>query len=398
MLPRQSPVLLSGLFLLSFAGGCGIFTNHDPEVVYEQALAKVEAEQFTEAQADLDRLRKLRPMTVLDHGLQARIHMAAGRNLEALAELAAIPDDHGLAGWARLRRGQLYRQLFDFRRAESEFRAAIRLDSGSIVARRELVYILGLQLRRAELNQTFLELSRLTTLGPKEVWVWCMVRDLVWWVPEEQIPILQKAIASDPDDLASRLALVEVLRRNSRIDDANRELASLPPDLPEALAKRLEMLVEAEGPENAVNLLQKIPDNNAQASLIRGRLALASGNAREAIRYFEMADQSDPGRRQVLADLGRAWGLAGDQAKARDFTQKAGRVDALNNLLLKSENTVEKSGPAEWTQFALACEKAGRLNEARAWLALLIQKNPLDESAQAEIYRIDQTLKSAVNH
>ncbi|MFM7130667.1 MAG: tetratricopeptide repeat protein [bacterium] len=392
-MPHQTRQVWLTILLLSYAGGCGIFKAEDPEVLYEQALANVEAEKFTEARAQLDRLKKLRPMTVLDHGLQSRIDMAAGRCAEALAELAAIPDDHALAGWARLRRGQLYRQMFDFRRAETELRAAIRLDSASVPARRELVYILGLQLRRAELNQIFLELSRLTTLSPKEVWVWCMVRDLVWWVPEEQIPILQKAIEADPDDVFSRLALAEVLQRNSRVDDANQELALLPPDLPEALAKRLEIQIEKDGPENAGGLLGKIPENHPSASLIRGRLALGLGNAPEAIRQFEIADKSDPGRRQVLADLGRALGLAGDLAKARDFAQKAGRVDELNNMLLKSENTVEKSGPAEWKEFARACEKAGRLNESRAWLALLIQKNPLEESAQAEIYRIDQLLK-----
>lgn len=394
MLQRISPFCLTGLLFLTITGGCGFFKANDPEAVYERALANVESEKFPEAQAELDRLKKLRPMTVLDHGLQARIFMAAGQNANALKQLADIPDDHALAGWARLRRGQLYRQLFEFRRSEAELRAAIRIDTGSIPARRELIYILGLQLRRAELNRLFLELSQLTTLSPKEVWIWCMVRDLVWWVPEEQIPILQKAIAADPDDLASRLALVEVLRRNSRMEDANRELANLPPDWPEALAKRLEMLIEADGPENAFRLLEKIPDTNAQASLIRGRLALATGNGPEAVRFFEIAAQSDPGQRQVLADLGRAWGMAGDQAKAREFALKAGRVDELNNLLLKSENTVENSGPDQWKQFAMACEKAGRANEARAWLALLIQKNPLDQSAQAEIFRIDQLIKS----
>ena len=378
---------------LPIAAGCGLIRSEDPEVVYERALALVEAEKFPQAQIELDTLKKLRPMTVLDHGLQARINIAAGKSADAISELAAIPDDHPLAGWARLRQGQLHRQRFEYRLAENDLKSAIQVDPGSVVARRELVFILGLQLRRSELNRLFLELSRMTTLSPKEVWVWCMVRDLVWWVPEEQIPMLQKAIAADPGDHFSHLALVEVLKRNSKVNESIESLDKLPADLPEALAKRLEIEIERNDTEKAAELLAKIPADSSAAAEIRGRLALAEGKAKEAIQFFEMADQADPGRRQVLADLGRAWSLAGDREKGLDYARRAAQVDALNNLLLKSENSVEKSTLADWLTFARASEAAGRLDEARAWLALIIQANPLDNSAQAEIFRLDNLIR-----
>jgi tetratricopeptide (TPR) repeat protein len=220
-----------------------------------------------------------------------------------------------------------------------------------------------------------------------------MVRDLVWWVPEEQIPMLQKAIAADPGDHFSHLALVEVLKRNSKVDEAIESLNELPADLPEALAKRLEIEIERNDTDKAAELFAKIPADSSAAAEIRGRLALAEGKAKEAIQFFEMADQADPGRRQVLADLGRAWMLAGDLEKGLDYARRAARVDALNNLLLKSENSVEKSTPEDWLTFSRACEAAGRLDEARAWLALVIQANPLDSTAQAEIYRLDTLIR-----
>jgi tetratricopeptide (TPR) repeat protein len=378
---------------MPIAAGCGLFLNKDPEEVYERALALVEAEKFPEAQIELDKLKKLRPMTVLDHGLQARINIAAGKSADAIYELAAIPDDHPLAGWARLRQGQLHRQRFEYRMAENDLKSAIQVDPGSVVARRELVFILGLQLRRSELSRLFLELSHMTTLSPKEVWVWCMVRDLVWWVPEEQIPMLQKAIAADPGDHFSHLALVEVLKRNSKVDEAIESLNELPADLPEALAKRLEIEIERNDTDKAAELFAKIPADSSAAAEIRGRLSLAEAKAKEAIQFFEKADQADPGRRQVLADLGRAWMLAGDREKGLDYARRAARVDALNNLLLKSENSVEKSTPEDWLTFSRACEAAGRLDEARAWLALVIQANPLDSTAQAEIYRLDTLIR-----
>lgn len=380
-------------FLLLLLSGCGTLVSEDPEMVYEQALALVESNKFDEADKKLEQLRGLRPQTTLDHGLKARILIAQGKFHDAILELSAIPDDHPLASWARLRKGQLYRQANQFRKAEQELRAVIRIDRMSVEARKELVFILGLQLRRAELNQNFLELSKLTTLNSHEIWVWCMVRDLAWWTPEEQIPLLKKSIEADPEDGWSRLALAEVLKRTGKTDEALVELKVLENTLPDALAKRLEIELEQDHKETVRDLLAKIPDDTPSAAIIRGRLSLADGDPQAAIGYFEIADRADPGRRPVLGDLGRAWTLAGNREKGDYFASLAGRVDMLNNLLLKSETTIHKSGVDQWRKLAQACRDAQRLHEARAWLALIIQKSPLDAEAQAIIFQIDQEIQ-----
>jgi predicted Zn-dependent protease len=389
-MPANKKGICCFLLLLS---GCGTLVSEDPEMVYEQALALVESNKFDEADKKLEQLKSLRPQTTLDHGLKARVLIAKGKSDNAILELSAIPDDHPLGSWARLRKGQLYRQANQFRKAEQELRAVIRIDQMSVEARKELVFILGLQLRRAELNQNFLELSRLTTLNAHEVWVWCMVRDLVWWTPEEQIPLLKKSIEADPEDNWSRLAFAEVLRRSGKTDEALVELKVLENSMPEALAKRLEIELEQDHQETVRELLIKIPDETPSAAIIRGRLSLAEGDAQSAIKYFEIADGADPGRRPVLGDLGRAWRLAGNREKGDYFASLAGRVDMLNNLLLKSETTIHRSGADQWRKLAQACRDAQRLHEARAWLALIIQKSPLDTEAQTTIFQIDQEIQ-----
>lgn len=383
----------TAVFLVLFAlvlQGCGLIRSKDPETVYENCLALVEANRFDEAQDVLDHLSRLRSPTPLDHGLKARILMSKQKDQEAVEELAVIPDSHPLAVWARLRQGQLLRKNDYLKQAETAFQSVIKLDPRSVEARRELVYVLGLQLRRAELNRNFLELSRLTTLNAKEVWVWCMVRDLVWWTPEEQVPILERATQSDSSDDWSRLALAEVLRRTGKPELAESQLEKLPSDWPNGIVKKAEIELEQGRIEETTKLLETLPETEPCASTLRGRLALAAGDSNKAITFFEIADRADPGRRDILGDLGRAWSLNGDPEKGREFATVAGKVDELNNLLLKSETTIHLSDVAQWRDLANACLKAGRANEARAWLSLIIQKNPLDSEAQKSIFQIDR--------
>ena len=78
----------------------------------------------------------------------------------ALADLPRVPDDHLAAAKARLLAGQIELRRDRVRRAEEWFLEAIRLDSRLVQAHRELIYIYGMQLRRAELSAQFLALSQ----------------------------------------------------------------------------------------------------------------------------------------------------------------------------------------------------------------------------------------------
>ena len=366
----------------------------DPELIYEQALALVEAEQFDQAESVMQRLRKSRLPTVLDHGLQARVDIAKGRVDQAIDNLSVIPDDHPLAGWARLRCGQLERSRMRFRKAENWLQETLRIDENSVEARRELVYVYGMQLRRSVLHDQFRKLNRLTTLKAKEIWVWCMVRDLAWWHPEEHIPILERAIGVDEEDYWSRIALAEVLRRQGHTDQAMLMLEQSPVDRIELLAKRLELLLDQQDLEQVQKSLEKIPLNEPNVATLRGRLAMSNGDTKSALKFFELSEEFESGKREVIANLGQALIQAGDQKKGKTYLQKAGQIDKLNNMLLQLEKTIESSGVETWRTLGSTCESADRLAEARAWQSLIIANNPFDQTAQTAVFRIDEKMKT----
>ncbi|MBI1322824.1 tetratricopeptide repeat protein [bacterium] len=371
----------------------------NPNTLYDRALDQVEAGKFAEARVTLAKLKRNRPPTPLDHGLQARVEIAEGQPEAALVELAAIPDDHPLARWARLRSGQLERGQFRFRAAEEYLKKALQLVPAPvqelIEPRRELIYILGMQLRREELHRQFQVLAREAPLSAKEIYVWCLVRDLAWWEASEQVPILEKAVQADPADDRSRVALAEILHRQSETDKALETLADDKTGSRFVAAEKLRIQIDREGPEALDAALSSIPADDPLTATMRGRLALLNGDGPAAVRCFEIALAAEPGRRQVVADLGRALALVGQAERGKARTEQAGRIDALNNLLLKMENSAATSGPEEWRVLARACESAGRLDEARAWFGLVLQKNPLDEESQTAIFRIDNAEKRA---
>jgi predicted Zn-dependent protease len=367
----------------------------NPNTLYDRALDQVEAGDFASARVTLARLREKRVPTPLDHGLQARVDIAEGRIDEAIQELDAIPNDHELATWARLRAGQLERNRNRFRLAEVHYRKVIELDPKRPEPRRELIYVLGMQLRRQDMHEQFREIARESPLTAKEIYVWCLIRDLAWWEASEQVPILEKAITADAADDRSRAALAEILHRQSETARALEVLEADPGSSLYLRARKLEILLDRDGPEAIVEELKKFEPDEPLVATLRGRIALLEGDGAEAVRCFEIASIFEPGRRQVIADLGRAMLLVGQKEKGQALTELAGRIDVLNNLLLKKENTVEASGPDQWKELAKACEAAGRLPEARAWYGLILSKVPLDEDSQTAIFRIDNAAAAA---
>lgn len=363
--------------------------NIDPNTLYDRALDQVEAGDFASARSTLARLRAERVPTPLDHGLQARVEIAAGRIDEAIEELEAIPDDHALATWARLRAGQLERSRNRFRLAEAYYRKVIELDPKRPEPRRELIYVLGMQLRRQDMHEQFRAIAHDSPLSAKEIYVWCLIRDLAWWEASEQVPVLEKAIAADAGDDRSRASLAEILHRQSETERALEVLEADPVGSRYVRARKLEILLDRDGPEAIAEELSKFEPDDPLVATLRGRIAMQEGDGPEAVRCFEIASKFEPGRRLVVAELGRALILVGEKRKGQALTEMAGRIDVLNNLLLKKENTVEASGPEQWKELAKACEAAGRFPESRAWYGLILAKVPLDQESQAAIFRID---------
>lgn len=390
--PRRRLVLGMVLLGAALVGGLAVarLRRADPAATYERALAALEAGRFDEAEAAMERLAREREPTALDRGVRARLDIALGRTDDALASLADIPESHALSSWAHLRAGQLESRRRRFRFAEAELRRALEREPGLVEARRELIYVLGAQLRRPDLHREFTLLSGAASLTPKEVWVWSMSRDLVVWTPGEHADILEAALRADLDDKWSRLALAGNYHRQARFAEAEATLAFLPLSDPEACAARADLALDSSGPEAAATVVARGPVDDPRLASIRGRLALGSGDAGQAVRLFEIALAHAPDLRQNRADLGRALLAAGRPDDAAPYLEAVRAIDAFNNKIRDADRHLDAPDPDLWRDLGRAAEAAGRRPEARAWYRLIVARDPLDAEAQRDLFRFGQ--------
>ena len=156
----------------------------DPDRLRQQALIELQSGRFSGAAAALDRLRSRGRLTPADWMLRAQVDLALGRIPEALSDLQAVPDDDPMAPRARLQEGQIELRRDRARAAEAAFLRAVARDPKLIEARRQLVYIYGMQMRRRELHAQFEALSELTPLTFDQVRLWCLTR-MSDWDPRE---------------------------------------------------------------------------------------------------------------------------------------------------------------------------------------------------------------------
>ena len=335
--------------------------------------------------------------TTLDWGLKARLAMAENRPEEALAALAQVPDDHALASWARLSSGQLELRRNRLPTAESFLKQALELDPTLVPARRELIYILAMQTRREELDQAFEDLSEHSKLTYRERWIWCMVPDLIWWIPGEHLEALEPCLEADPTDRWTRLALAEDLRRLARYGQAESILEPLPALDPEAQALRAQLALEQGDAKKAAEIVRTGALDHPGLARLRGQLAMSRRETDEALHQFQLAYDAQPDRRESASNLGRALLLAGKEEEARPYLQAVEKLDYLSTLLLRAEKPEGANDQDLLKNLGAACEAVGRLPEARAWYGLAIESDPLDRQAQQALYRLKPSQASELD-
>ena len=366
----------------------------DPEKLWVDAQAELKAGRGESAEAIVKQIVKLRTPTPLDDMLRAQIAIYKKRSDEALDLLARIPDDHAVAPQARLLAGQIELRRHRAGAAEKLFLKAIERDPKLVQARRELVYIYGVLLRRDALNEQFRVLSEISDLTFKDLFIWCLTRSTVW-EPAKNLPSLREFVESDPGDRGSRLALAEDLRQLNRREEAEKVLQSIPNSDPEALAIRVAMAFDrGEEEETIQKLLKEGPEDNAELARMRGKIALRHKRGEEALRYYQIAYKVDPDHRDGQIGMAQSLTMVGDAKAAAPFLKRARDLEQLGTLVQRAAaNNGEKDIPLV-KSLGAACEQVGRLPEARAWYALALKDNPLDPEAQRAMFRIKKNEKA----
>jgi tetratricopeptide (TPR) repeat protein len=375
------------------AGGAVVVWRGDwlgpgPERLRADAEAELAAGRFDRAAASLARLARLGPPVGDDALLRARVAIARGRIEEALDELARVPDDHPKAAEARFRAGQLELRRDHLRAAEAAFLQALRRYPRLVQARRELIYIYGMQLRGAELSAQFRALSAVTPLSFHEALVWSLAGSRTS-DPAEAQRALRRFVQADGGDRWSRLALAESLRQLGRASEANEVLARLPADDPDARAARARVALDQGDLAAVESLLAGGPADHPALALLRGRMALHRRDGPAAVGHLRAALAAAPDDRDVQFSLGQALRLTGDRSAAEPLLRAARTQDALASLVARAATEAGRSDPKLWLRLGAACEAANRPGEAMAWYKLAFGQDPADPEVQSALRRLE---------
>ena len=234
-------------------------THMDPQPLWNEAHNALQSGDLAAAEAKLASIRRLRAPTSSDWSLQAQIAVNNGRPDDALSALNHIPQDDALAAQGLLLAGRIERQRNRMRASEAYFRKALARDPVLIGAHKELIYILGMQLRRREVDAEFKVLAKLTPLTHQELYTWGLTHFNflynVW--AQDTAEHLESFILSDPGDRYSRLSLATLLVKSPGAEARLEQiLEPLPRSDPEAAALLIESRFEHGRLEEAIAMLQ----------------------------------------------------------------------------------------------------------------------------------------------
>ena len=362
--------------------------KRDPEKLWAEAQAELKAGRDGKAASLAAEIGTLRSTTPLDEMLLGQIAIAGRRVDEALAHLEKVPDSHFMGGQARLLAGQLELRRKRPRLAEGFLLKAVKLDPELIQARRELVYIYGILLRREELREQFKSLSEISVLTFKDVFIWCLTRSTTW-EPNKNTAPLREYLDQDPEDHWARLALAENLRQLNRREEAEKVLEPLPNTDPDALLIRVRLALDRGQDEETIQtLLKQGPEDNAELSRIRGKIALTHRRGEEALRHYRLAFERDPDQRDGQVGMAQALTMVGDEKAAAPFLKRARDLEQLTTLVQRAAAEGAKNDIPLIKSLGAACEQVGRIPEAKAWYTLALNANPLDTEAQKAIFRL----------
>ncbi|MBX6314711.1 MAG: tetratricopeptide repeat protein [Isosphaeraceae bacterium] len=388
---RRSRWGLLAVLALVVAGSVALWVWPGPDRgrLWEQAKEEFKAQRWGRAEASLRRLARTGPLTTEQKILWSDVARNQGHPEQALALLADVPDSDPLASRVQLVRGQIELRWKHLPAAERHLRRALELDPKLIPAHRELIFIYGMQLRRAEIDVQFRELAQLVPLKYDEAFLWCLSRTLNWNAREVAEDLAQY-IKADPEDKWSRLALADNLRRMTHFEEAEATLAPLPASDPDALALRVQMAIDQGDLAAAQQLLAAGPADHPDLARIRGRLALARRDVPAAIRSYRIALKGDPYNRDAVLGLSQALRLAGKTEEAETYAQLVRELDTLSGLLQRASNPAARRDPKLPIELGATCAAAGLIPQARAWYQVAISLDPLNTEAQQALYHLDK--------
>jgi tetratricopeptide (TPR) repeat protein len=358
----------------------------DPSELAAETRLALKERHWDRAGALLARLAQRRPPTADDVVLRAELELGLGRPDRAIGLLTGIPESDPHAARARLVAGQIEKSRDRARGMEALFREALRLDPKLAAARRELIFLYGMQARRADLNAQYRALAELEALGYDDVFLW-MNSFENRWINDLIRSHLERYLAADPGDRLSRLALAGVLVRYNDLEGAEALLLPLPESDPDARVLRARIALSRMRMDEVRSILDRGPTEHVDLALLRGQFAVALKDPAAAARQFRIALRLDPTCREALEGLSAMLKQLGDREGADSAQRQADLWRRLTSLLQKA-HVHHIRDKALFTQLGETCEALGQFPEARAWYRLALDQDPLDPDVQKSLYRV----------
>ncbi|MGC8642311.1 MAG: tetratricopeptide repeat protein [Isosphaeraceae bacterium] len=361
----------------------------DCEKLTEQVRLAVRQGQWAHAQQLLDQLRRQHPSQSRVEVLHAELDDARGLKDAAIARLRSIPATEPLAAHARTMAGQIEKGRHRARAAEELFLDALAVDPGLALARRELIWIYAMQGRRAELRAQYLALAQTKPPQFQDVFFWTLSLEDIW-INETIREDLKRFLAADPDDRQSRLSLAAVLLGDSNLDESERILAPLSEANVDARIVWARLALGRMQLDRLRALVSEGPAEHAGLALLRGQLAIRTGDPAGAARQFQIALQTDATCHEAISGLALVYRQMGRTEEASQYRRRADQWRTLSDLLFKASNPDANTDLSLQKQLGETCEALHRPAEARAWFELALRLDPTDTSIQRSLYRLRQ--------
>lgn len=384
--PRRIVLGAAAIGVAGVAGAAFLvlgWPQEDPDRIAARVQQEWRAGRLEQADAELAKLGRRRPLTTLERLMAGQIARQRGKPDAGLAALAPIPATDPMAADVLLARGLLAVDAFRVGEAVAALEDAVRVDPRRPEAHRELARLGALWKRPDLIDDHCRALVRADQpLDFDELALWILGKPQDRELSDDA-RLLERAVAADPGDRGSRLALAESLRRLGRLDDADAALAGLPDEATRAIRARIAL--DRGDLEAARPLLLGGPADASSLALL-GRIDLARGDIEAATTRYRAAVAADPGSRDARAGLGQSLRLAGHDEEAARHQEIARRHDQLAWLVANAGTHQGRGDAATLRALGDACLALDDRDRARAWYRLAVSRNPLDSASQKALH------------
>ena len=276
------------------------------------------------------------------------------------------------------------------------FRGVADRDPRAIEARRNLLYLLGLQMRTAEARSVLWELYRVE--DDPRVLIDLVLETLTDPDVRGLAPELELLVARTPEDPMLQRAWGMSLLYQGRAGEALPRLEAAARSVENdpsgrfALAECLLMLGRT---VDADRILGPVPEHPVDASqwwVYRGRLEESAGKLDRSIASLERAAQLNDRNREAHFRLGQALRRLGRARPAAEHLERASRLEELFKEVRREHQQARHTGgrldPRLFERLARLCAEAGLIAEARAWWEQALKQDPSCRECRARLSQL----------